>query len=191
MRLSDRDHGAEWSGLCPSGQHGLDYRGQVCDLCPSTFTVWRKDGSDADARTSLAPSARQAAEQHAREDWMTGAAWRRAGSDTSWPITYCARDNVSGTLWVVDVTIAMEPSFIAIDASEVPMVSATHVLWGGRVLCEDLRLRRVPRDWPDGQRWISLKDVADGTEAPPDRCEACWTKAPGLVDGIRQIGADR
>jgi len=24
-----------WSGLCPSGTHGLDFRGQRCDLCPS------------------------------------------------------------------------------------------------------------------------------------------------------------
>lgn len=22
-----------WSGLCPAGLHGLDYRGQVCDIC--------------------------------------------------------------------------------------------------------------------------------------------------------------
>jgi len=72
---------------------------------------------------------------------------------------------------------------------EVPMPPATHVLWGGHVLCEDKRLRGVPRDWPSGQRWISLKDVADGTDAPPDRCEACWTKAPELVAGLRQIGS--
>lgn len=25
-----------WSGLCPRGKHGLDYRGQECDLCPPT-----------------------------------------------------------------------------------------------------------------------------------------------------------
>lgn len=23
-----------WNGKCPLGRHGLDYRGQVCDLCP-------------------------------------------------------------------------------------------------------------------------------------------------------------
>lgn len=22
-----------WSGLCPSGRHGLDFEGQACDLC--------------------------------------------------------------------------------------------------------------------------------------------------------------
>ena len=178
-----RDHEAAWSGLCPSGQHGLDYRGQICDLCRATFTVWPEAGSDADARTIPAPTAKQAAEKRAREDWLAGA--------TTWPISYCARDGLTGNVWVVDVTIAMEPSFVTIDAREIPMSPATHVLWGGRVLCEDLRLRRVPRDWPDGQRWISLKDVADGTEAPPDRCGACWTKAPGLVDGLLQIGKDR
>ena len=27
-----------WSGMCPAGKHGLDYEGQLCDLCPSTET---------------------------------------------------------------------------------------------------------------------------------------------------------
>ena len=27
-----------WSGMCPTGKHGLDYEGQRCDLCPSTET---------------------------------------------------------------------------------------------------------------------------------------------------------
>ena len=182
--MSDRHtHDHAWSGLCPSGQHGLDYRGQVCDLCRSTFAVWPEAGSDADARTILAPTAKQAAEQRAREDWLAGA--------TIWPTSYCARDGRTGNVWVVNVTIAMEPSFVALDACEVEMAPATHVLWGGSVLCEDLRLRGVPRDWPADQRWISLKDVADGHVSPPDACAGCWTKAPGLVEGLRQIGADR
>lgn len=169
--------------MCPAGQHGLDYRGQVCDLCAATFKVWPEAGSDVDARVFLAPTAKQAAEQCAREDWRAGA--------TTWPISYCARDGLTGNMWVVDVTLAMEPTFVAIEARVNPMLPATHVLWGGSVLCEDLRLRHVPRDWPEGQRWISLKDVADGVEPPPDRCVLCWTKAPGLVDGLLRIGADR
>jgi hypothetical protein len=24
----------KWSGMCPAGKHGLDYKGQMCDLCP-------------------------------------------------------------------------------------------------------------------------------------------------------------
>lgn len=179
---ADRDHDA-WSGLCPSGQHGLDYRGQACDLCPATFAVWRKDESDVDARTFMTPTAQQAAEQCAREDWIAGA--------TSWPTSYGVRDGLRGTIWVVDVAIAMEPAFVALDAREVAMPASTHVLWGGRALCGDLRLRGVPRDWPPDQRWISLKDVADGVLAPFTRCEACWAKAPELVHGIRQIGSDR
>lgn len=147
------------------------------------FAVWPKDRSDTDARTFQALSAQQAAEQCAREDWLAGA--------TSWPIAYCARDGLSGTIWIVDVTLASQPSFVAVDVREVLMAAATHVLWGGRVLCEDLRLRRVPRDWPVGQLWVSLKEVADGEPAPPDRCETCWTKAAGLVDGLRQIGKKR
>jgi hypothetical protein len=159
----------------------LTNRPEYDDNLDVPFAVWPKDGSDADARIFHAPGAKQAAEQHARENWLAGA--------TSWPIAYCVRDCVRGTIWVVDVVLATRPSFIAIDAREVPMSPATHVLWGGGALCQDLRLRHVPRNWPDGHRWISLKDVADGAEAPSDRCEVCWTKAPGLVDGLRQIGS--
>ena len=25
--------GGSWSGMCPAGKHGLDHRGQTCDLC--------------------------------------------------------------------------------------------------------------------------------------------------------------
>lgn len=150
------------------------------DLDAITFTVWPKDRSEADARTFHALSAHKAAEQHAREDWLAGA--------TAWPISYRARDGITGKLWVIDVTIATQPSFVAIDMQEVPMLPTTHVLWGGRVLCEDLRLSGVPRDWPTDQIWISLKDVIDGVDAPHDRCETCWTKVSGLVEGLRQIG---
>lgn len=24
----------KWNGLCPEGEHGLDFEGQDCDLCP-------------------------------------------------------------------------------------------------------------------------------------------------------------
>ena len=178
--MSDHDRTVAWSGLCPSGQHGLDYRGQICDLCPTPFAIWPKDGSDADARIFHALSPHGAAEQCAREDWLAGA--------TIWPIAYCARNGITGKLWVVDVTLASQPSFIATDAREVPMAAVTHVMWGCHVLCEDLRLRRVPRDWPVGQRWISLKDVANGIKAPPDPCVVCWDKVPEAVDGLRQIG---
>jgi len=182
VRLTDRDH--EWSGLCPAGRHGLDYRGQVCDLCPSTFAVWPKDGIDTDVRTYAAPDVRIAAELRALDD-------ARADVDARpWPITYCVRDDRSGTIWLVDVDLVHRPTFVTLDAREVEMTAATHVLWGGRVLCEDRRLATVPGSWPTGQRWTSLKDVADGTVAPPDRCETCWIKVHGLIAGLRQIGSD-
>ena len=183
MSWADPDRDKTWGGLCPSGQHGLDYRGQVCDLCPTPYTVWPEDGSEEAARSFSASSVQQAAEQCARQAWIADA--------TSWPAAYRVRDGVTGTIWTVNVSIVMEPSFVTLDASRVEMAPATHVMWGGHALCEDLRLRRVPRDWPHGQRWMSLKAVADGEEAPPDPCPACWTKAPGLVDGILQIGKDR
>jgi hypothetical protein len=33
LRDSEREQQTDWSGLCPAGKHGLDYRGQACDLC--------------------------------------------------------------------------------------------------------------------------------------------------------------
>lgn len=149
------------------------------------FTVWRMGGLEADARAFRAATARQAAEQCAHAEYVEDPAWQHDHR------VYYVRDGATGRFWTVTVGLVHEPSFVAVGAREIPMPSATHVLWGGRVLCEDLRLRGVPRDWPDGQRWISLKDVADGAAAPPDHCEACWTKAPGLVEGIRQIGVNR
>lgn len=171
-----------WSGLCPAGRHGLDYRGQVCDLCPSTFAVWPKDGSAVDARTYSAPDVRLAAELRARDDARAGA---EVAMEPCWPITYCARDDRTGQIWHVVIDRVHRPSFVSIDAREVEMPAATHILWGARVLCEDLRLVAVPGSWPVGQRWISLKDVADGTSMPADGCLQCWTKA--LTVELRQI----
>lgn len=147
------------------------------------FTVWLKDASEAEAREIRAWSAKQAAEKRAREDWI--------GGEVDWPITYCVRDGVNGTIWVVEVTIASQPTFVALDAQKMEMPAATHILWGARVLCEDLRLRDVPRDWPAGQRWISLKDVSDGAAEAADRCARCWSKAPSFIAGLRQIGSYR
>lgn len=171
--------------MCPSGRHGLDYRGQSCDLCPPPpFVVWRQEGPDLAVHVVEAPSAKQAAEQWAREE---------ARQDPSWqaPVMYRVRDGVTGQIWDVIVGLVHEPSFVALDTREVKMRPATHVLWGGNVLCEDLRLRYVPREWPEGQRWISLKDVADGEPRPTDGCVKCWDKAPVLVEGLMQIGKRR
>ena len=145
------------------------------------FWVWPRDATDAYARSCrrLALSPKQAAEIRAHEDWINGQA--------SWPITYCVRDCVNGTIWEIDVAIERQPTFVAYEARVIEMPAATHVLWGGRTLCGDLRLG-VPGRWPDGHRWISLKAVADGVEAPPDRCETCWEKAPGRVDELRKEG---
>ena len=167
--------------MCPARRHGLDYRGQICDLCPPPpFAVWRQDGLDTAAHDVRASNAKQAAEQRAREDYQ----------DPSWqsPATYRVRDGQTGQLWDVTVGLVQEPSFVALDTLEIEMSPSTHVLWGGNVLCEDLRLRHVPRNWPADQRWISLRDVADGTPRPDESCEACWTKALKLIDNLLEIG---
>ena len=153
------------------------------------FMVWSKAGA-SDTREIRALSAKQADEKRAREDWI--------GGQADWPITYCVRDGVSGTLWEIDVTIATQPSFVAYEAREIAMPAATHVLWEGRALCADLRLCRVPGDWPVGQRWISLEDVARGVWvefqdrfALPDRCAVCWGEAARLSPTGVAGGAER
>jgi hypothetical protein len=152
------------------------------------FAVWPHDGTDADARPYRAATASQAAELRARDDYCAAVS---EADDGAWPRGYCARDERTGHVWSVLVGVVAKPSFVALDVYEVDMPPATHVLWGGRALCEDLRLRGVPDDWPADQRWISLRDVANGAEAPADRCEACWPRAQGLVVALRQIGASR
>lgn len=147
------------------------------------FAVWPEDGgTEAAARTYFEASAQRAAERCASEDWIAG--------ETRWPLMYRVRDDLTGTIWSVEITVAMRPSFVTMRSHEVPMTPACHVLWGGHALCKDQRLRGVPGAWPDGQRWISLKDVADGASEPADGCKKCWPAAPGLVAGIRQIGAN-
>jgi hypothetical protein len=146
------------------------------------FQAWRKDRSEADALPFHALSAKEAAEKRARQDWIAG--------EACWPVTYCVQDGENGTIWAIDVTIATQPTFVALGVKEIEMPPATHVLWGGHVLCEDLRLRDVPRNWSAGQRWISLKDVANGVVAPDDRCAVCWEKVPAFVDKLREISKE-
>ena len=186
MTASPSGDAAGWNGLCPSGRHGLDYRGQACDLCPAPFAVWRRDASENGAQFLQAVSARHAAEQRAREEYWSS-------TDPSWrsPAAYRVRDGSTGRTWDVIVDLVHEPSFIAREATEVAMPPATHVLWSGRVLCEDPRLADVPGRWPEAQRWISLRDVADGVQAPEDVCASCWKRVPGLVSGLSLIGAYR
>ena len=145
------------------------------------FMVWPVDGKEADARRYNASNAKRAAEKCAEDDY---------DDEEEWSIAYYVRDMSTGHRWEIRVGMIAQPSFVTLEAQTIPMPAATHVLWGGKVLCADLRLRSVPRDWPAGQRWISLADVADGVKTPPDRCGPCWNKAPGLVDGIRRIGGN-
>lgn len=152
---------------------GLD-RGAVM-----LFMVWPVDGTEAEARQYNAASARDAAEKCAKDDYA---------DEQEWSIAYHVRDESTGHHWEIRVGMTAQPSFMALEARTIQMHAATHVLWGGKVLCMDRRLRGVPGSWPIGQRWISLADVAVGVPAPLDRCAACWDKAPGLIDGIRRIG---
>jgi hypothetical protein len=73
------------------------------------------------------------------------------------------------------------PTCVAVAIAELALSPAVHVLWHGRVVCEDVRLARTPSRWPEGQRWMSLTEFAAG-QAPEDRCEACWTRAPTLLE---------
>lgn len=153
----------------------------MSDPAVAPFTVWPVGGTEATARSYVAATEIQAAELAARDDYA---------DEDEWSIAYCVRDGLTGQIWEVRVGVAAQPSFVALEARKIQMSAATHVMWGGHVLCKDLRLRGVPRDWPANQRWISLKDVADGAKAPPDRCESCWNEVPSMISGLRQIGVN-
>jgi hypothetical protein len=158
----------DWTAVVP-------FSVQRTDVQPSADAL-----EGAEPRSYRAATARQAAERAARDDYS---------GDPSWQGSYRIRDGTTGDIWNVAVGV-VQPSFIATSSQREPMPEATHVLWGGRVLCEDLRLRSVPGDWPPGQRWVSLVDVSTGVAAP-DPCPACWSKAPKLVEAISQMGKKR
>lgn len=65
---------------------------------------------------------------------------------------------------------------------------ATHVLWGGEVICGAAYLRGAPGDWPKGQTWISLEDV-ERTGVGDVTCRTCANAAPQKINGLKQIGA--
>ena len=88
---------------------------------PPMFAVWTKDGAADRARSYRAATARQAAEQRARADYDYFEA-------RDWPITYFVQDGVTGQIWTVLIGIIAQPSFVALDACEVSMLPATHVL---------------------------------------------------------------
>lgn len=142
------------------------------------FAVWL-EGNETDVREYYDSNAKQAARRRACDDRDLAYAW---------PVTYCARDSVTGQIWKVRVNRVMEPAFVVLDAIEIMPLPTVHILWNGAALCP---LRGLPKDWPSGHRWISFKDVAGGVEAPADRCETCWAKAPPLIEHLRQIGSDR
>lgn len=114
---------------------------------------------------------------------------RRDGYECTWPLLFRVQEP-DGSFQDFEVDREYVPEFTAHPADMSP---ALHVLWSGRALCQHGRLRGVPGSWPQGHRWISLKDVADGVPIPPDqsRCQACFARAPGVIEGLRQIGADR
>ena len=142
-----------------------------------SFSVWPAQGIEADARSYRAGTARQAAEKCACDDYDPARA----------VYAYHVLDSVTGRRWEITVGVVPQPSFVAVEAREIPMEPAAHVLWGGHVLCEDKRLRGVPGTWPEGQRWTALADLRDDVTPPVDGCQACWAKAPGIVAGILKM----
>lgn len=167
------------------------------------FTVWadayalHPDRKSEDSGRKLsATTARAAAERCAMYDWAEAPSNRQQ----NWPCTYTVRDGASGQIWTVTVDIVMQPTFVSIDANEVEMQPATHVVWGDKVMCEDLRFSRpdwhadkpsgrwpIPRaEWPAGQRSISLDEVRDGA-VPEDPCELCWSRATKTVADILKL----
>ncbi|MFN4090603.1 MAG: hypothetical protein ACK4QW_16380, partial [Alphaproteobacteria bacterium] len=86
----------------------------------------------------------------AREDWLAGQV----------DFTYCVRDSVRGTIWVVEVTIAMEPSFVALDAREVD--TGTHRF---AAAAGSSGSGTCAAAFPRGRGWAICPDIA-GRRAP-------------------------
>lgn len=150
------------------------------------FKVWHRDSDPMTARTFAEATPERAAEQYARADYRE----RQWPPDPADPTAYFARDERLGVTWEVDVAIVHEPAFVADRAREVPLLPAVHVLWGSQVLCEEPRLlAALPGSWPEGQRWISLREFAGPVEVPASRCEKCWARAADVANSLRKIEA--
>ena len=101
-------------------------------------------------------------------------------TEAAWPIDYRVL-GADGRLWSVRVDRVTRPTCVAVAIAELPLVPATHILWHGRVACQDVRLGSTPSRWPEGQRWMSLAESTEGP-VPSDRCEMCWSRAPALLE---------
>lgn len=142
-----------------------------------SYKVWPK-GSPQVVAQLTAETPTDAAEAFLRSDGLRGEG------------LYQVFDVENGDLFDVAVRSVMQPTYIVHEVTKVPP-AATHVLWGGNALCAQPHLGSVPGDWPIGQRWVSLADVAkgaEGPEGPEDRCPTCWAKAPGFIAELLNLG---
>jgi hypothetical protein len=135
--------------------------------------VWREGATE---RVVLQPGGRS------EEDRVRRAAEGVALEETeaAWPIDYRVL-GADGRLWSVRIDRVTRPTCVAVSIAELPLVPATHILWHGRVACQDVRLGSTPSRWPEGQRWMSLTESTEGP-VPSDRCEACLALAPALLE---------
>jgi len=142
------------------------------------YEVWRV-GMVVAPRTVVAANVMQAAKEAARLD----DAERRP-----WPARYEIREAATGRAYCAAVARVSQPQYEVLELDALPMDPAVHVLWGGAALCEDQRLAGV-RDWPAGQRWVSLSEVAKGAALPT--CARCRTRADEVIASIRDISSSR
>jgi hypothetical protein len=152
-------------------------------MFPPIFKIWR---ADADAPNAPHNSVTLGAGGDNDEARVRRAAEMAAGLDAKrneqvWPVDYRVLDG-EGRLWSVRVDLVTRPTYVAVLALELPpLPPVVHVFWHGQVACEDVRLAGAPSSWPKDQLWMSLLEFADGSVPHGDRCEACWRRAPALV----------
>ena len=147
------------------------------------YKIWRANNDAPNApRDSIALDV--GGDDH--EACVRRAAEMAAGLDTKrnvqlWPVDYRVLDD-EGRLWSVHVDLVTRPTYVAVAALELPpLPPIVHVLWHGKVVCEDIRLAGVPSSWPQGQCWISLIEFAEGSDPDGDCCGACWRRAPAFI----------
>lgn len=147
------------------------------------YRVWLTDEREEDARSVTAECVRDAAIGVAESDYQEG---------MTFPQVYQVKNMLTDEVKTADVHMRMEPMFRVIAIETVPMPPAVHALWGGNALCEDGRLRCVPAEWPDDQKWLGLPDLrADAKMIEQITCALCKKKAPLIISGLEEIGARR
>lgn len=92
-------------------------------------------------------------------------------------------------VFVVEVEQIAVPEYVAGKPLPLEMEPATHALWSGRPICNDIRLTLPLAKWPEGQTWVDLQAFVETVKTGCAKCATCLRRAKLHLDGLKQIGA--